>query len=122
MHVHRSFASLALMPALAVMLLLLPAARGQSVPTTTVSGNVYQANGRPASGSLQISWPAFTTAAGQAVAAGRTSATIGSDGKVAVALAPNIGAMPAGLFYTAVYHLSDGTTSTEYRWRLAAQL
>jgi hypothetical protein len=39
-----------------------------------------------------------------------------------VALAPNIGAMPAGLFYTAVYHLSDGTTSTEYRWRLAAQL
>ena len=114
MHVHRSFARLAFVPALAVMLILSPAARAQSVPTTTVSGNVYQANGRPSSGILQISWPAFTTAAGQAVAAGRTSATIGVDGKVAVALAPNIGAMPAGLFYTAVYHLNDGTTSTEY--------
>jgi hypothetical protein len=33
---------------------------------------------------------------------------------VSVNLTPNLGAMPAGLFYTAVYHMSDGTTSTEY--------
>jgi len=114
MHAHRSLYALAHGLALVVMLVLSPAARAQSVPTTTVSGNVYQANGAVAGGTLQISWPAFTTTGGQAVAAGRTSAKIGSDGKVTVALAPNIGAMPAGLFYTAVYHLSDGTTSTEY--------
>jgi hypothetical protein len=39
---------------------------------------------------------------------------IGADGYVSVNLAPNLGATPAGLYYTAVYHLSDGTTSTEY--------
>ena len=114
MHAHRSLAAEALGLAFVVMLVLSPALRGQSVPTITVSGNVYQANGTPATGSVQISWPAFTTAGGHAVAAGRTSAKIGANGKVTVALAPNIGAMPAGLFYTAVYHLSDGTTSTEY--------
>jgi hypothetical protein len=31
-----------------------------------------------------------------------------------VNLAPNLGATPAGLFYTAVFYLSDGTTSTQY--------
>jgi len=46
--------------------------------------------------------------------AGRTTATIGSDGFVSVNLAPNQGATPAGLFYTAVFNLSDGSTSTEY--------
>ncbi len=40
--------------------------------------------------------------------------TIGADGYVSLNLAANLGATPAGLYYTAVYHLSDGTTSTEY--------
>jgi hypothetical protein len=40
--------------------------------------------------------------------------TIGADGYVSVNLAANLGATPAGLYYTTVYHLSDGTTSTEY--------
>ena len=89
-------------------------ALAQSISTTTVQGTVYLANGQPGSGTLQISWPAFTTAANQAVAAGRTTVTIGADGFVSVNLAPNDGATPAGLFYTAVYYMSDGTTSTEY--------
>ncbi|HTB98162.1 MAG TPA: glycosyl hydrolase family 28-related protein [Terracidiphilus sp.] len=86
----------------------------QSVSTTTVQGVVYLANGQPGSGTLQISWPAFTTSNSLAVAAGRTTLTIGADGFVSVNLTPNLGASPAGLFYTAVYHMSDGTTSTEY--------
>ena len=87
--------------------------------TTTVQGTVYLADGRPGSGTLQLSWPAFTTASNQAVAAGRTNVTIGADGYVSVNLAPNQGSTPAGLYYTAVYHLSDGTTSTEY-WTVPA--
>ena len=68
----------------------------------------------PGAGTLQLSWPAFTTANNQAVTAGRTIVTIGVDGFVSVNLAPNQGAMPGGLYYTANYYMSDGTTSTEY--------
>ncbi|HLY41123.1 MAG TPA: hypothetical protein VKR52_07900 [Terracidiphilus sp.] len=86
----------------------------QGLSTTTVQGTVYLANGVPGAGTLQLSWPAFNTAANQAVAAGRLTAAIGADGFVSVNLAPNLGASPAGLFYTAVYDMSDGSTSTEY--------
>ena len=86
----------------------------QAISTTTVQGTVYLANGSPGSGTLQVSWPAFTTASNQAVAAGKLTVNIGADGFASVNLAPNLGSSPAGLFYTAIYHLSDGTTSTEY--------
>src|SRR5437868_13315253 len=89
-------------------------AGAQQFTTTTVQGTVYVANGQPGSGVLQLSWPAFTTAGNHAVAAGRTNVQIGADGYISVKLAPNLGSAPAGLYYTAVYHLSDGTTSTEY--------
>ena len=89
-------------------------ASAQGLTTTTVQGTVYLANGQTGSGVLQLTWPAFSTANNQAVAAGRTNVAIGPDGYVSVKLAPNQGATPAGLYYTAVYHLSDGTTSTEY--------
>jgi hypothetical protein len=89
-------------------------ALAQSVSTTTVQGTVYRANGSSGSGTVQISWPAFTTAANQAVAAGKITASIGADGFVSVNLAPNLGSSPAGLYYTVVYHMDDGTTSTEY--------
>lgn len=89
-------------------------AGAQAVTTTTVQGTVYLANGMPSAGTLQLSWPAFTTAGNQAITAGRTTVSIGADGFVSVNLAPNLGSSPAGLFYTAVYHLNDGTTSTEY--------
>jgi hypothetical protein len=77
----------------------------QTVTTTTVQGTVYLANGQPGSGTVLVSWPAFTTAAGLQVAAGRTTVTVGSDGFLSVNLAPNAGANPAGLYYTAVFHL-----------------
>ncbi|HTV09976.1 MAG TPA: hypothetical protein VMD97_13115, partial [Candidatus Aquilonibacter sp.] len=48
------------------------------VTTTTVQDTVYLADGTPASGTIVVSWPAFTTAAGQAVAAGNTSVTLGT--------------------------------------------
>ncbi|HET6168765.1 MAG TPA: hypothetical protein VFE01_01240 [Terracidiphilus sp.] len=82
--------------------------------TTTVQGTVYLADGRPGAGTLQLSWPAFTTANDQAVASGRTTVAIGADGFVSVNLAPNAGATPGGLYYTAVYYMSNGATSTEY--------
>jgi hypothetical protein len=89
-------------------------ANAQAVSTTTVQGTVYLANGAPGAGTLNVSWPAFTTANGQSVAAGHLMVTIAPDGFVSVNLAPNVGATPAGLYYTAVYQMSDGTTSTEY--------
>ena len=55
-------------------------ALAQSVSTTTVQGTVYAANGAPSSGTLQLSWPAFTTASSQTVAAGKITAAIGADG------------------------------------------
>ena len=86
----------------------------QTVSTTTVQGTVYLANGQPGSGSVLVSWPAFVTAQNQAITAGTTTVMIATDGFLSANLAPNQGATPAGLYYTAVYHLSDGTTSTEY--------
>jgi len=40
--------------------------------------------------------------------------SVGLDGFLSVNLAPNAGANPAGLYYTAVFHLSDGTVNTQY--------
>ena len=89
-------------------------AHTQAPTTTTVQGTVYLANGQPGSGTVYVSWPAFTTASGQAVAADNTTVTIASDGFMSVNLVPNLGSTPAGLYYTAVYYMSDGTTSTQY--------
>ena len=95
-------------------MVLVQAARAQALSTTTVQGTVYLANGHAGSGTLRVSWPTFTTANGQAVIADSTTVTIGPDGFVNVNLAPNLGATPTGLYYTAVFYLSDGTTSTQY--------
>jgi hypothetical protein len=95
-------------------LLLGPAASAATVSTTTVQGTVYLADGSVATGTLILSWPSFTTSSGQLVTADSTTVTIAADGFVSVSLAPNLGATPAGLYYTAVYYLSDGTTSTGY--------
>lgn len=97
-----------------VGMVFVQAARAQALSTTTIQGTVYLANGHAGSGTLRVSWPTFTTANGQAVIADSTTVTIGPDGFVNVNLAPNLGATPAGLFYTAVIYLSDGTTSTQY--------
>jgi hypothetical protein len=93
-------------------------ARAQ-VATTAVQGTIYRADGTLATGTLLVSWPAFSTASDQAIAAGTITAVIGTDGFASVNLAPNAGAYPAGSYYTAVYHLSDGTVSREY-WTVPA--
>jgi hypothetical protein len=104
---------------LGLLAAFLPAAPAQAPTTTTVTGTVYLANGQPGSGTLVVSWPSFTTAAGQLVAADSLTVTIPSDGFVSVNLAPNQGATPAGEYYTAVFYMSDGSTSTQY-WLVPA--
>jgi hypothetical protein len=86
---------------------------------TTITGTLYKANGSPATGTLLISWPAFTTADQQAVAAGSISVPIGAGGAINVSLVPNEGSSPAGTYYRVVLRLDDGTVGTEY-WLVPA--
>ncbi len=81
---------------------------------TTVSDTVYMADGTPAQGILIITWPAFVTASGTAVAPGDIQVTLGTDGALSVQLAPNSGATPAGVYYTVVYQLQPDEVRTEY--------
>ena len=80
---------------------------------------MFSANGAPAQGAVVVSWDAFTTAAGNSVAAGTTAVTLGANGTLSIALTPNAGSLPTGSYYTAVFHLSDGTTSRQY-WVIPA--
>ena len=84
------------------------------VPTTQITDTVFRADGTTATGTIVISWTAFTTANGQAVSAGSTAGVIAPGGVVSVQLAPNAGATPAGSYYTVVYHLDDGSVNREY--------
>ncbi len=102
-----------------IVLACFPVPVRAQVATTTVQGTVYRADGGAATGTVLVSWPAFSTAAAQAIAAGTKTATIGADGFLSVNLAPNQGAYPAGSYYTVVYHLNDGTVSKEY-WTVPA--
>jgi hypothetical protein len=86
---------------------------------TTISDTVYRADGSPAAGTVLISWPAFRTIEGEVVAAGNQSVQIGSGGLFTTQLVPNVGASPAGTYYTVVYQLDDYTVRTEY-WSVPA--
>ena len=97
-----------------ILLAVFPGFAAAQITTTTVQGTVYRADGSAATGTVIVSWPAFSTATNQAVAAGTATATIGRDGFLSVNLAPNQGAYPAGTYYSVFYHLSDGTVSKEY--------
>jgi hypothetical protein len=99
---------------MAIAVAVLPPQVAAQMNTTTVQGTVYRADGTPASGTLLVNWPAFTTPQNQSVAAGNLSTTIGADGFVSLNLTPNASALPGGSYYTAVYHLSDGTVNQEY--------
>src|SRR5690349_2032061 len=90
----------------------LEAANGPAM--TTVADVIYGADGATASGTLLISWPAFTTSDNKPVAAGTKSVQLGAGGSFSVDLAPNDGATPAGTLYTVVFQLDDGVPKTEY--------
>jgi hypothetical protein len=81
--------------------------------TTMVSDTVYLADGTTAQGSLIITWPAFVTASGTAVAGGSANVVLGNNGALSVALVPNEGANPAGVYYSVVYQLGPAVASRE---------
>ena len=89
-------------------------AAAPAIATTSVTDTIYRADGTAASGTVLISWGAFSTAGGSSVPAGSTSVTIGAGGKLQVALVPNAGSNPMGSYYTVVYHLDDGSVTREY--------
>jgi len=85
---------------------LLPsAARAQAL--VTVADTLRNADNTLASGRLEISWPAFKTADGFTVAAGRKNHTV-TAGVVNLQLFPNAGATPSGTSYTVDYYLTSG--------------
>ncbi len=94
-------------------LVAVTAARAQAPATTTISDVVYRADGTPAGGTLLITWPAFESAGGQAVAAGSKSVTLGAGGVLNVALVPNENANPAGTYYKVVYKLDESVANKD---------
>ncbi len=82
--------------------------------TTAVTDTLRLAGGAVAQGMVLLEWPSFVTASGVTVPKGSTSVALGAGGALSVALGPNAGATPAGTFYTAVFHLNDGTVTREY--------
>jgi hypothetical protein len=96
-----------------VLLAVCSAAHAQ-IATTTVADTIYRADGTPATGTALISWPAFTTASGESIPTGSTSAVIATGGALSVQLVPNAAATPMGSYYTVVYHLDDGSVSRQY--------
>ncbi|MDP9113432.1 MAG: hypothetical protein M3O20_07095 [Acidobacteriota bacterium] len=79
---------------------------------TTVSQILYKADGAPYRGSVFISWPTFDTGAGQHVPAGTKQVNLSATGLLSVSLAPNVGAVPAGVSYTVTYKLDLGQSRT----------
>ena len=85
-----------------------------TIATTAISDTVFRADGTAASGTVLISWPAFTNVYGANVPAGSTSVVLGAGGALNVNLVPNAGSTPIGSYYTVVYHLDDGSVTHSY--------
>jgi trimeric autotransporter adhesin len=84
-----------------------------AIATTQVTDTVFRGDGTAATGTVIVSWQAFTTASGESIPSGTTSAAI-TAGALSLQLIPNAGSTPMGTYYTAVYHLDDGTVSREF--------
>jgi len=97
-----------------VLLTVMTVAGVAQVATTQVADTIYHADGTAAAGTVIISWPAFTTSNGNSIPSGSTSAVIAVGGALSVQLIPNAGSTPIGSYYTAVYHLDDGSVSRQY--------
>jgi hypothetical protein len=97
-----------------VLLTVLTATAAAQVTTTQIADTIYHADGTPATGTIVVSWPAFTTASGESIPTGTTSATIATGGALSIQLIPNAGSTPIGSYYTVVYHLDDGSGSRQY--------
>ena len=110
---HFYWASRALLRVIFVATLTL-ASWAQGPALTTISDTVYRGDGTAAQGVALISWPTFQTAAGNAVVAGTNAVTIGTAGAFSTQLAPNVGAIPVGTYYTVAFQLDDGTVRREY--------
>ena len=82
--------------------------------TSTVADTVYLADGTVAQGNLIITWPPFVTASGTVVAGGTRNVALGANGAFSVALVPNAGASPAGVYYSVVYQIGPGEVKTEF--------
>ena len=108
------FFCLLMVLAAAVWLTAIVQAQSTGPAMTQVTDTVYRADGTVAKGTVLISWPGFTTADGNAVAAGTLSVQLGSGGAFTASLAPCTGAQPAGVYYKVVYQLVGQEPSTEY--------
>jgi trimeric autotransporter adhesin len=104
---------------LAAVLCLSTLAWAAGPALTTIQDTIYRADGTPAAGTVLIAWPAFTASEGDPVAAGNQSVAIGTGGAFTTQLVPNVGATPAGTYYTVVFQLDDGTVRTEF-WAVPA--
>jgi len=121
-HTHRlarRFSSVLISIAVTILLPHPAFTQGVGLTLCQITDTVYRADGTPAQGDVVILWNAFTTAAGQPVAAGNLTVTLGPNGAFSAALAPNQGATPAGSYYRVTYKLDDGSTSSEF-WSVPA--
>jgi hypothetical protein len=96
------------------LMVIVPVAGVTQIVTTQVADTIYHADGTPATGTVLVSWPAFTTSNGDVIASGSMSATIATGGALSVQLIANAGSTPIGSYYTAVFHLDDSTVSRQY--------
>jgi hypothetical protein len=88
------------------------------VPATTqITDVVYRADGSPAHGVLMITWPAFTSSSGFAVASGSMNVTLGANGALSLALIANEGATPSGTFYKVLLKLDKTSRVADFYLR-----
>ena len=95
-----------------------------AIETTTISGNVYDANGVLATGGTircQLSHPGIARDLSNSkdeVIAGVITTSIASNGAVSFALVPNDAITPVGTVYLVKFQLPNGYSWTEY-WSVA---
>jgi hypothetical protein len=98
-------------------LLLILALALPSFAQVAINDTVSLADGTPWRGYVEISWPAFTTSSGTAVARGSRVVYVGS-GSLAVTLYPNEGGAPT-VAYTASFRGQSARDTWTETWSLA---